>query len=159
LTRVLEQVNAIAALLVREFSLKGLNGMDFIVDRENEVHLLEVNPRYSASMELIEQSLGANLFLLHLAAVGGQLPASVPALQEGETLFYGKAIIYAEADIVMPDTRNWPGKGVRDIPFPGEAISGGQPVCTVFAVGNSREECFRKLRQQARSLKKLISQG
>jgi len=156
LAGVLERVNSIAALLTLEFSLKGLNGMDFIVDGENEVHLLEVNPRYSGSMELIEQSLGVNLFRLHLAAVRGQLPAFVPDPQQGKKLFYGKAIIYAEADAVMPDTRSWPEKGVRDVPFPGDAIAGGQPVCTVFAVGNSRDECFRKLRQQARSLKKLI---
>ena len=72
-----EEVDAIADALTREYGLRGLNGFDFVLRADRPV-VLEVNPRYCASMELIERASGASVFGLHLAACRGELPARRP---------------------------------------------------------------------------------
>ena len=94
------EVEAIADALTREYGLHGLNGFDFVLRGECPV-LLEVNPRYCASMELVERASGTSLFGLHLAACEGRLPAR-PALTPG---VFGKAIVYAPQTLAAPDAR------------------------------------------------------
>ena len=53
-----------------EFGLKGLNGIDFLLTADDEPMFLEVNPRYSASMELFAAAM-ADLFSLHVKACQG----------------------------------------------------------------------------------------
>lgn len=130
------EVEAIAAALTREYGLRGLNGFDFVLRGEHPV-LVEVNPRYCASMELVERAAGASLFGLHLAACAGRLPAR-PTLAPG---VFGKGIVYAPRALVAPDTTAWLARGVRDVPHPGEIIRAGHPVCTVLAVGANRALC------------------
>ncbi len=48
----------IGNVLAEEFDLIGLFGVDFILDDE-EVWTLEVNPRYTASVEIVERVTGA----------------------------------------------------------------------------------------------------
>src|SRR5690606_21619789 len=78
----------------------------------------------------------------HVAALDGALPAP-PAPPSGA---YGKAIVYARRDVVMADTRPWLGRDdVRDLPFPGERIRRGRPVCTVFARAPDARGCYAGL--------------
>src|SRR5262249_56227745 len=72
-----EEVSAIADALTREYGLRGLNGFDFVLRADRAV-VLEVNPRYCASMELVERASRVSVFGLHLAACQGGLPASIP---------------------------------------------------------------------------------
>jgi predicted ATP-grasp superfamily ATP-dependent carboligase len=139
-----EEVGAIAAALTREYGLRGLNGFDFMLHRGRPV-LVEVNPRYCASMELVERASHASVFGLHLAACRGQLPASVPA----PAGIWGKAIVYASRTVTAPDTSEWLARGVRDVPHPGEVIRGGHPICTVLASAPTRSECERDLQREA----------
>ena len=150
---VLAQVQDITALLTREFNLVGVNGLDFIL-REGQVIPLEVNPRYSASMELIERAYGLSIFDLHVRSIQqGALPDFDLAARLADDRFYGKAILYTEQDGVAPDTRGWPARDIRDVPFPGEALSSGDPVCTVLASGRTRAECVADLIAQADAIK------
>lgn len=147
LKNVWEQVAYIAKVITREFSLKGLNSLDFILDSAYQVHLLEVNPRYSGSMELMEWAYGVKLFQWHLESFQGHLP-TYPVqftLTHSQQDFFAKAILYAEKNIMIPDTHNWVKKGIKDIPFAGDVILEGSPICTVFSTGNSRKECFDAL--------------
>ena len=76
---ILDQVRQIASLLTRTFGLVGVNGFDFIL-KDGRVFLTEVNPRYSASMELIEKAYSLPVFDLHVRAVThGTLPEYQPA--------------------------------------------------------------------------------
>jgi predicted ATP-grasp superfamily ATP-dependent carboligase len=134
------EVEAIADALTREYGLRGLNGFDFVLRGERPVPL-EVNPRYCASMELVERAAGTSLFGLHLAACEGRLPAR-PTLAPGA---FGKAIVYAPRPLVAPDTTEWLARGVRDVPHPGEAIRAGHPVCTVLAASATRALCDETL--------------
>lgn len=58
-----EQILKLGQLLAEEFDLRGLFNIDF-VDSDSGFHFLEVNPRYSASMELMERLAPTNLFLI-----------------------------------------------------------------------------------------------
>lgn len=177
---LLAQVRQIATGLTREFGLVGVNGLDFVLN-DGQVVPLEVNPRYSASMELIEWAYGLSIFDLHVRAImQGDLPefdlataalTPAPLSQTGLGLlkpgfsrptggrgaggggrFYGKAILYAERDGRAPDTEDWPERGIRDVPFPGESLTQGKPVCTVLASEPTRDACFASLVAQAQAL-------
>jgi predicted ATP-grasp superfamily ATP-dependent carboligase len=131
-----EEAAAIAAALTEAFELRGLNGFDFVL-RAGRPVLVEVNPRYCASMELIERAGDVAMFGVHLAGCRGALPRS-PALSPG---YWAKAIVYAPTRVAVGDTSGWLDEGVRDVPHPDEVILAGHPVCTVFARGETRTAC------------------
>jgi predicted ATP-grasp superfamily ATP-dependent carboligase len=151
---LLVQLQQIATALTREFGLVGVNGVDFVLSDDGQVYPLEVNPRYSASMELIEWAYGLSIFDLHVRAiVQGELPEFdlTPRLADGP--FFGKAILYAEQDGVAPDTRDWPARCIRDVPWPDETLTAGGPICTVLATGLTRADCYAGLTTQAEWVK------
>jgi predicted ATP-grasp superfamily ATP-dependent carboligase len=145
---VLDGVQKMVSLLTRHFGLKGVGGIDIIIsdgpDGRPRPFLVEINPRYTASMELIEWGYGLNIYSLHIDAVNGYLPEfSLAGHLNGP--FFGKAIVFARNAIVIPDTGGWSQRGWRDIPFPGDEIKKGRPVCTVFARGDTHSECLTNL--------------
>jgi len=153
---ILRQVRSLAGFLTRECGLRGVNGIDCIL-RGDEVWPIEVNPRYSASMELIERAYRLPVFQIHaLAAGAGTLPLfslESKLLQGG---YWGKGILFAETDAAAPDTRPWPGLDIRDIPAPGESFRKGAPVCTILADGRTRREALSTLTSRAGMLKREI---
>jgi predicted ATP-grasp superfamily ATP-dependent carboligase len=145
---VLDGVQKMVSLLTQHFGLKGVGGIDFIIsdgpDGRPRPFLVEINPRYTASMELIEWSYGLNIYSLHIDAVNGYLPEfSLTGHPDGP--FFGKAIVFARNAVVIPDTGGWSQRGWKDIPYPGDEIKKGRPVCTVFARGNTYNECLTNL--------------
>jgi len=147
---VLEEVERMAAALTRRFGLRGVNGLDLIVARDRDggprAILVEVNPRYTASMELVERAYGLNIFSLHVEAMDGRLPDFRLAEHlYARGLWFAKGIVYARRPVTMPETGGWVKRGRRDIPFPGERIEAGHPVCTVLAEGEGRDTCWQHL--------------
>jgi predicted ATP-grasp superfamily ATP-dependent carboligase len=63
--------------------------------------------------------------------------------------FFGKAIVYARQTVTVGCTDRWMEQGIRDVPLSGQRIEAGHPVCTVFAEGRGRQECFDGLLLQA----------
>jgi predicted ATP-grasp superfamily ATP-dependent carboligase len=104
-----------------------------------------VNPRYSASMELVERAYGLNVFDLHVRSFDGELPAFSLEKRLDHPRFHGKGIVYADDDVVMPNTAEWRREGRRDIPLSGEKIKARHPICTVLAQGESRDLCWNHL--------------
>lgn len=156
---LVRSVREMVEKLTRSFGLRGVNGVDFVLGHTLEKsqvvpYLVEVNPRYTASMELIEWAYDLNIFDLHLQALEGKLPSF--SLEDSIDLpgFYGKAIVYARTDVVMPETVNWRAKGRRDIPFPGEQIEARHPICTVLAQGRTRDECWDRLLAAAEEVRR-----
>jgi predicted ATP-grasp superfamily ATP-dependent carboligase len=142
---LLRHAGEVVNLLTREFGLIGLNGLDFIA-RRGIPYPTEVNPRYSASMELIERSAGVSLFDVHVRACAGTLPR--PLQHDG--LVHGKAILFARRGVQIGKLPGWSGnRWLADVPHPGERISQGRPICTVFAAARSREHCRRRLGERA----------
>jgi uncharacterized protein len=136
---------AIAETVTREFGLVGVNGIDFIM-RDGRPIPIEVNPRYTAAMELAERLYGISIARVHADACAGKLPSFTP---EPRRVTIGKAIVYAKTNTVVGDTTAWlADSSVRDIPMPGSRIKAGRPICTVFAEAHSVGECEAALRRR-----------
>jgi predicted ATP-grasp superfamily ATP-dependent carboligase len=157
---LLPSVQRMADELTRRFGLRGVNGMDLVIGAGPQGSLgpfvVEVNPRYTASMELMERAYGLNIFSLHLAALRGQLPGFSLAEHLAGALF-AKGIVYARSTVTMPETAGWIEKGRRDIPYSGERVQAGHPICTVLADGNSREECWDHLLAAVQAVRREIA--
>ncbi|MEP7227653.1 MAG: ATP-grasp domain-containing protein, partial [Gemmatimonadales bacterium] len=97
---LLETAGSLATALTAEFGLIGLNGLDFVL-RDGVPYPIEVNPRYSASMELIERASGLSMFKAHAEACRGTLPTTHSATTGVE----GKAVVFARRDVTLGDTR------------------------------------------------------
>jgi predicted ATP-grasp superfamily ATP-dependent carboligase len=152
---VLQHVESMANRLTEEFELRGLNGMDLVISDDLAIHLIEINPRYTASMELIERAYGLNMFSLHLEALAGRLPDWSLANRMGGP-WHGKGIVYARQRVTIPATDSWLASNRRDIPFEGDQMDAGQPICTVLAKGADRAGCWRQLVDSAESVRQEI---
>jgi len=114
---------------------------------------VEVNPRYTASMELVERATGASIFEIHARACAGTLPGRPIAAAAWHGAAVGKAVLYARRDVVPDATARWlEDDDIRDVPAPGERIARGQPICTIFARGRGAAACRRALVARARAL-------
>jgi predicted ATP-grasp superfamily ATP-dependent carboligase len=128
-----------------QFELLGLNGLDFIA-RNGVPYPIELNPRYSASMELIERGQGLSMFDAHVQACRGVLPAGAPPVAEVE----GKAIVFARRDVNIAESGVWTdAERFADVPHPGEQIRRGHPICTIFARARTASACYQLLLRRA----------
>jgi len=140
----------LAATVTAAFGLVGVNGIDFVA-RGAVPYAVEVNPRYCASMELVERARGISIFAVHARACAGELPALVHTRPAADVI--GKAIVYAREDVMPEGTARWlEDDDVRDVPAPGEGIARGHPICTVFARGRSVTACGAALAARARTV-------
>src|SRR5262249_47794062 len=131
----------IGTALTAEIGLRGLFGVDCVL-RDGVPYPVEVNPRYTASVEVLEHAAGIAALPLHLAAcgLGGPLtPDPSPRKRGDGGAIVGKAILFARQAVTMPQTGLWsaalaqPLTGWRDfadLPHPGERIEHGRPVMT-----------------------------
>lgn len=144
----------IADTLTRELHLVGVNGIDFIA-REGTPFVTEVNPRYTASMELAERAFEFSVFDAHVSGSAGRAPRFDLAAVRNDTTVdvIGKAVVFAKRTITVGDTRAWlEDPSVSDVPQPRERIQRGSPVCTIFARGASERACHAALVRRARKL-------
>jgi len=154
--RLCARAIALAEAITRAFGLVGVNGIDFIA-RRGTPYPIEVNPRYTAAMELVERAYGLSIFDIHARACAGHLPAFDLAEARHAPLSspraIGKAILYARGDVVLGDTRPWlEDDSVRDVSAPGQRCRRGQPICTIFAAAGDAVECRAALERRAAAL-------
>jgi predicted ATP-grasp superfamily ATP-dependent carboligase len=143
---------AITDAVVADFGLVGVGGIDFVT-RDGVVFPVEVNPRWTASMELAERAYGLSVFAAHVRGCAGVLPElDLAALRRGSGAV-GKAVLFARRTVTMGDTRPWLADGdLRDVPHPDERIPRGHPICTIFARGRTATECRAALGERAARL-------
>lgn len=169
------QFERLGGMLAREFGLVGLVGADMVVDGHGCVHVIEVNPRPTSSMELVERATGVSLATLHLAACGvaaaGCDPSAAPAA--GGPVVWSKAILFARHDLRVDADHlmalaaagerwaaadgGWPP--LADLPAPDTRIAGGGPLLTVFARAATATGSRAKLRRRATAVRRLLSAG
>jgi predicted ATP-grasp superfamily ATP-dependent carboligase len=156
---------AIGAVLASRFGLVGLFGVDAILDGDGQPWPVEVNPRYTASVELLELALGRSLLVEHRNACEGRPVAADRAHSVGR--FVIKEVIYAEAlcvlEAAVPEMK-WHSDDpfrvpeVGDVPAAGTRFAPGAPIVTVFAEGPSPVACFEAIRRaRAEWLRRLRS--
>jgi len=145
-----------------EFDLRGLFGIDVVVNTEG-VWTLEVNPRYTASVELLERARDMAAIKYHVAACEGRT-ISDPSSTSDQGCF-GKAILFAKRRVRILDNftklvssfnagQSWPA--IADIPSPGAIIEKGRPVTTVFAEAATIDLVEILLRQRAQLVQDVV---
>jgi uncharacterized protein len=149
---------ALGTALTSEFHLRGLFGVDAMV-RDGIPWPVEINPRYTASIDILERSSKISFMQAHRAAFE---PGPATITPPTATAIWGKAVLYARATIAFPARGPWDtalADGVdldvtqyADIPLAGEIIERGRPVLTLFARGESAPACLAKLREKAEDL-------
>lgn len=153
-------------ILKWKFGLTGLFGIDFIVDEQGHPWLLEVNPRYTASVEILELACSVSLFADHVACFSPRAAeqawefASPSESPVGDRL--GRAILYAPHPLVsrvpVPESVEWQtAPALADIPQLGSVIQPGQPVCSVYAWGDDEPHVMELLWQKAEQVQKHLT--
>lgn len=141
-SRISVDVDTLAGAL----GLVGLNGMDFIVDRD-DYRVLEINPRPTATIDLHDDQAAGSLFDLHVRACAGTLP---PVLQISNTV-RAHAIVYSPGGRLQTPRPAFPD-WCSDLPADATGIATGMPVCTVHASGSSASEVKRLLNRRQAAL-------
>ncbi|MBL8864904.1 MAG: ATP-grasp domain-containing protein, partial [Planctomycetia bacterium] len=144
-----------AGWLTHSFSLAGVWGLDAIRTGD-EWNVVEINPRYTASVELYELATNSCTLV--------RWEPIPPAIR------MGKAIYFAPHRIVFPASGPWDDSLARcadvwrrpdfaDLPHAGDIIEAGQPVLTIFAEADDEEACEAKLKASAAELDRLFAVG
>lgn len=172
----LELIEQIGTVLANEAGLRGLFGCDFIL-ADDVPWLTEVNPRYTASVEVLERATNWPLLKWHVMAchgerLGDELPLDSDTPQSAaptpQGTIFGKRIVFTVTDVIAPDLEKlmvdefnnstlrtvdqepW----LADIPAPNSPLFAGWPICTVFACGTSMTACRDLLELRANTIKK-----
>jgi predicted ATP-grasp superfamily ATP-dependent carboligase len=121
--------------------LVGLCNIDFIIDRDGQPWLLEINPRWSGSSEVIERSLVGDETSLFALGRDPSLSSSIaidPTMQTYKRVLYasrsGRPVRF-KLQSIAPEIGlklNIPGVTIADVPADGTQIEPGWPICSVL---------------------------
>jgi predicted ATP-grasp superfamily ATP-dependent carboligase len=142
----------------------GVYGIDFIPNGDR-AYIVEVNPRYPASAEVMELAWGLMVLDWHRWFY---FRKTVPPVKpKANNRVVGKAIYYAPHRLTFPASGPW-DDSVRhaadvwrrpdfaDVPHRGEAIEAGHPVLTILTEANTEAECLARLQSRAAELDRLF---
>lgn len=164
-------LDRLGAMLADRFGLAGLVGVDLVVDPAGAFHVIEVNPRPTASLELAERATGASVVATHVAACGlapaprDEPPRSPPV--------WAKAVVFADTTATCDErlraalaglARGWAGADagwppLADLPAQGAEIAAGGPALTVFAAAGSAAAAMRALRHRTAAVRAALRQA
>lgn len=136
-TQISEAAEQIAACT----GLVGLNSIDFLV-ADNGFHLLEINPRPGATLDIFADREGL-LFAAHLDACQGRLPQQPFTFASASAT----AIVYTPIEIASMPVLDWPD-WCRDRQKPGTCLRKGDPVCTVCAEAETPEAARARVEER-----------
>jgi uncharacterized protein len=136
------------------FGLAGWFGVDFVLN-DGVPWPVEINPRYTASVELYELAWRRSLFEAHRRACEGAASAFDPPVDLASVppRIIAKWILYATQRMVVPAIvphENEPEdvfavESIADVPWPDTCVNPGEPVMTLLAVGADLAECRSRL--------------
>ncbi|WP_425105812.1 ATP-grasp domain-containing protein [Ancylobacter sp.] len=134
--RLVAEIHSALSRLTASVGLKGMASADLIIGA-GAWHLIEINPRPGATLDIFDAPPLPPLLRLHLDACAGELP-ELPLLVPGAGVEARAAgLFYAPAAIEVREALpNW----AADRPAPGTRIAAGDPVCTVLATGRDLAE-------------------
>lgn len=152
------QFETLGNRIAHQTGLRGLFGVDVIVDAQRSVWLLEINPRWTGSMELFDSG-PVPLIQAHVAACTGQpispmQPISPQPLSAGKRVFYaGSTIAPYRFDHLQARERLPAAVRIADVPADGTIIPAGQPVCSLIARGRDATQIARQLARACNRLR------
>ena len=118
-------------LIAAEFVLQGLGSVDFMLDADGQVQVLEVNPRPPATLALYRGSIAAHVD----ACLHGTLPeAAPPGPVSGHEVVWAPRAMQID-NACAERLARWPG--CHDLPAAGARFAAGDPLCSLSARGAS----------------------
>jgi len=135
--------NSIAQDVVDELSIIGSNGVDMII-KEDDVYIIEVNPRFQGTFECAESSLEINMIDAHVKACQGEL-INCPTAKK----YTLKKILYAPYKTKVGNLKK---PGVHDIPLNNTIIEKGEPIVTVIHAAKDLDEVKYKVNLTSKKL-------
>jgi predicted ATP-grasp superfamily ATP-dependent carboligase len=156
------RLEGLGHVLVRGSGLRGLFGVDVVL-RDEVPWPVEVNPRYCASVEVLEYAGNFSALALHRSVFDPGAPAPLPSLPLSGVGRVGKAILFAREPLTFPADGPWQASlrqsdpvhdlpAFADIPPAGQVIAQGAPILTLFARADSLAACLDALQQTAADL-------
>jgi len=144
----MEAIRRFGERAARRAGLAGWWGADFIINGSG-VHLLEINPRFTATMELVANEHGIDMVGTQAEALGGFLfngGISVP------DSYRATVVCYAKNDCLFDGAKRWFDRGARDVPRDGARFRKGEPVISLYRTGRTERECMEMIGEQAAQL-------
>ena len=146
-------ISTMASEIAHRCGIVGLFGLDFKV-RNNQIWLLEINPRFTASMDLLSNGTGANLIQQHIDAC---LNKPLIPIQHSKKLsaIETRAILFAKSPTrFTPICNQW--DFIADIPDHNATLEVGNPICSVYGRGNTASESVRHTMQNVDRLESTL---
>ncbi|QDU43806.1 ATP-grasp domain protein [Symmachiella dynata] len=158
------QIQEMGQTIAQFGEMRGLFGCDFLCDGAT-AWLTEVNPRYTASVEVFERCWDLPLLGWHCQVCRADAASAetekttrddfrrqVAVSRVEQTGVAAKAIVFAPNAYAVPDLESrfavsplpWSPQ-IADIPAPGSTVEAGHPICTVFADGANDDDGFAQL--------------
>lgn len=152
---VRDSLTRLGVLLTQKHDVRGVWGLDAVMDRRGRVWPIEVNPRYTASCEVVEKAYGVTALSREFHEKDAAATKRRRAARGRP--FCAKAVLYARSDGQAPDffsafPDDTASGTIADIPTSGSLVHEGEPLCTIFAEGRSREACETNLRMRAAAI-------
>lgn len=124
---------AIAETIAAASGCSGTVGIDFVAGEEP--YVIEVNPRFQATVDTVEMAMACNMFQLHMDACKGILPDAplYPAM------YAIKRILFAEKDLRVSSNLKGLFPLIADIPWPDTFFEEGQAITSVYGRGKTKE--------------------
>ncbi|ADQ14387.1 ATP-grasp domain-containing protein [Halanaerobium hydrogeniformans] len=153
-SQLVQKSKTLINLLTKRYSLRGINGVDFI-KKANDLYFLELNPRFTAAVELLLDIYGSELFAIYFEndLQKDYLAKYLKQLKK----IKAKLILYSFYDLKVTHnitehidkfaSNNFDFK-IKDIPEAGESFAKGEPLCTLIIETESEEglwECYHYL--------------
>lgn len=152
---LISKIQRLGDVVAESCGLLGWFGIDFVVNQDHP-WLIEINPRYTASMEILERVSGRSFFDQHRSAFQGGAPGQTSALVVGDGSILGKQYVFwqeKEPLRITAPLQQWlidfghPKGFVTDIPQVETLIGPQEPVCTVWASAADCESVEQRLRK------------
>lgn len=151
------ELGRLGQALAEGYGLRGVFGIDFVL-QDKTLWVMEVNPRLTASAEIVERMTGLNAVALHARACQQEFAGKdiVPVSNDVHRCF-GKAVVYAQHPSqagssfasLLQRRRGDPWPEIADLPAQGTKFRPGDPVVTVFAEGVNDVEVTNNLRERS----------
>ena len=147
--RLLRALTGALPRLVAAFGLRGLCGVDFVLAGEDDWSIVDINPRPTATLDLLVTP--ASALRAHLAACRGAAWSVVQRRRHPRA----QAIVYLDDPIRVAKSLDWPA-WVADRPGAGVRLPRGAPLCTVAAEGVTADAARARLAARIRRLRRLF---
>lgn len=143
--------------LSQRLDLRGVFGVDGIMDYSGKFWPVEVNPRFTDSVELLELAEGLSILRGKVTSQDSHARKKTHRRKPQQPI-RAMAVVYAKVATTVPDLyEHLNHDQIADVPEAGQSIAVGKRICTVAVAASSRDAALAQLRQQAKTVYQIVS--